>query len=280
MGGRKPGGIHVTYPSDEPDLEAVCEFLGLVDDADSHATYATEAHRCYRLANPTRIASAHQETYCLGANHETCPIFLGEGVAQTTRTASRPPAREVPVLEAGTVRTAGAPPARQGAAQRPPQRQRPAGPGPRPRPGGISMPAATIGLLILAAAIIGLAFLVQNLLGSDDDTPAGGDPVATRAAQTQTAQAAQTQATNPAETGTQGANTPGTPQTTTTPAATRTQASTTTTPGAGQVHVVEAGEFCGDIAALYGVTVEEIIEANPDVGADCAIFAGQELIIP
>lgn len=271
----------MTYPSGEPDLEAVCEFLGLVDDADSHATYATEAHRCYRLANPTRIASAHQETYCLGANHATCPIFLGEGVAQTTRTATRPPVREAPPLEAGSVRTAGAPPAR----QRPPQRQRPTreAVGPRPRPGGISMPAATIGLLVLAVAIIGLAFLVQNLLGGDDDNPPGGDPVATRASQTQTAQAGQTQIGNPTATGTQGAGssqTPGTPAASTTPGVTRTQAGGTTTPGGGQVHVVEAGQFCGDIALLYDLTVEEIIEANPDVGADCAIFAGQELVIP
>lgn len=269
----------MTYPSDEPDLDAVCEFLGLVDDADSHATYATEAHRCYKLPNPTRIASAHQESYCLGANHTTCPIFLGEGVAQTTRTATRPPAHEASAIEAGAVRTASAPPAR----QRPPQRQRPAreAVGPRPRPGGISMPAATIGLLILAVAIIGLAFLVQNLLGGDDNNPpADGDPVATRAAQTQTAQAALTQTGDQTPTGTQQAGTTGTPNTTTSPETTTTPSTSPTTPGGGQVHVVEPGEFCSTIAPLYDVTVEEIIEANPEVGPNCEIFAGQELVIP
>ena len=66
-------------PGDE-DFGAVCPYLGLADDADSHATYATEAHRCYRLPNPTRIATGHQETYCLGANHVSCPVYLGEGV--------------------------------------------------------------------------------------------------------------------------------------------------------------------------------------------------------
>ena len=52
----------------QEEYSAVCPYLGLADDADSHATYATEAHRCYRLTNPTRIATPHQENYCLGAN--------------------------------------------------------------------------------------------------------------------------------------------------------------------------------------------------------------------
>ena len=72
----------MTYPSNEPDLSAVCPHLGLADDADSHATYATEAHRCFKMPNPTRIAAGHQESYCLVAAHTTCPIYTGEGIAR------------------------------------------------------------------------------------------------------------------------------------------------------------------------------------------------------
>src|SRR5690606_9359570 len=64
----------------QEEYSAVCPYLGLADDADSHATYATEAHRCYRLPNPTRIAPPHQELHCLGANHVTCMVYRGEGV--------------------------------------------------------------------------------------------------------------------------------------------------------------------------------------------------------
>src|SRR5688572_30956957 len=77
----------VTHPN-EPDLSAVCPHLGLADDADSHATYATEAHRCYKMPNPTRIAGGHQETYCLVAAHTTCPIYTGEGISRVAAPAA------------------------------------------------------------------------------------------------------------------------------------------------------------------------------------------------
>ena len=73
--------------SEGSEAAAVCAYLGLVDDGDLHATYATDAHRCYRLPNPTRIASQHQESFCLTADHTSCPIFQGEGVEATTHPA-------------------------------------------------------------------------------------------------------------------------------------------------------------------------------------------------
>ena len=51
----------MSYPTADDEMSGVCPYLGLADDADSHATYATEAHRCYRLDNPTRIAANHQQ---------------------------------------------------------------------------------------------------------------------------------------------------------------------------------------------------------------------------
>lgn len=47
----------------------------------------------------------------------------------------------------------------------------------------------------------------------------------------------------------------------------------------GNIHTVQAGESLLSIALLYGVTVEEIQEANELNNPD-AIFIGQELIIP
>ena len=69
---------------------SACRYLGLVDDGELHATYSTDAHRCYRLPNPTRIATQHQERYCLTAEHPSCPIFQGEGVEATTQPAPAP----------------------------------------------------------------------------------------------------------------------------------------------------------------------------------------------
>jgi LysM repeat protein len=47
----------------------------------------------------------------------------------------------------------------------------------------------------------------------------------------------------------------------------------------GNVHVVQSGESLLSIALLYGVTVEELQEAN-DLDNPDSIFVGQELIIP
>lgn len=271
----------MSYPGDEPDLDAVCEFLGLADDPDSHATYATEAHRCYKLARPTRIAPQHQESFCLVANHVSCPVFQGQGVEQTTRGAAAAgaaaaTAASVPPLAEETAPGPGPRAPRQ---QRPQRPQRPGGTagtlGPRPRPGGISMPAATIGLIVLAVAVVGLAFLVQSLLGDDDPEISPADIVATN-------QAAQT----PTEDDGDGDASPTQGGAVTSPTSavaspTQATASPTTAGGnGGTTYVVQPGDFCSTIAAENGTTVEEIIAANPDVGPDCTIFEGQELIIP
>jgi LysM repeat protein len=280
----------MSFPGDEPDLDAVCEFLGLADDAESHATYATEAHRCYKLANPTRIASQHQENFCLVANHANCPVFLGEGV-QRTQTATPVPQRPQPrdPADLEPVAAAPAPPRGGRPNQRPGRQQRPeAGTlGPRPRPGGISMPAATIGLLALAVVVVGLAFLVQNLLGGDDDNPglSPEDVAATNEAlnATRTAQAGGGGGETPSNGGeTPGAETPGaetpTPGNGDEPTATPGEGET---PGGGngETYTVQSGDFCSTIAAEFDTTVEDIIAAN-DLDEDCTIFEGQELVIP
>ncbi len=282
----------------QEEYSAVCPYLGLADDADSHATYATEAHRCFRLPNPTRIATPHQEKHCLGANHVTCPVYLGEGVPTGPATTQRQPAFPGAAASgaaagatAGTVATP-EPPVR---GPRPGQKPRPQGEprakrpaagalGPRPRSGGISMPVATIGLFALAIVVVGLAFLIQNLVGGgDDDEISPADTVATAAAlnRTRTAQAGggdQTQA--PGQTTTPaGTRTPGTPGASTT--GTRPAGTQTPGGGGGETYTIQAGDFCGSIADEFNVTLQELLDANDMTEADCSnLQPGDELNIP
>jgi LysM repeat protein len=281
----------------QEEYSAVCPYLGLADDADSHATYATEAHRCYRLPNPTRIASPHQEKHCLGANHVACPVYLGEGVPQAPKQAAAGaiPAAAAAAAAAPTAATPEAPVRgpRPGQKPRPPAGERPkratgAGTmGPRPRSGGISMPVMTIGLFALAIVVVALAFAIQSLVGGDDDgnlSPA--DTVGTAAAlnSTRTAQAGGGQQTQPpAQTPqTQQANGTRTPGTgTQTPGTTRTPGTGTPPAGGGETYIVQAGDFCGTIAADYDITLQELLDANDMTEADCnTLQIGEELNIP
>ncbi|GIW19289.1 MAG: hypothetical protein KatS3mg064_2446 [Tepidiforma sp.] len=47
----------------------------------------------------------------------------------------------------------------------------------------------------------------------------------------------------------------------------------------GKVYVVKPGDTCADIAASYGVTVQQLIAAN-GLTADCLLQVGQEVKIP
>ena len=273
----------------QEEYSAVCPYLGLADDADSHATYATEAHRCYRLPNPTRIAPPHQELHCLGANHVNCMVYRGEGVPG----AGAPAEQAAPVVAAGrptepapTVRgpkgQSQQPRPRFGEPQpavsgRPPRRNtNPGTLGPRPRAGGVSMPVATIGLFALALVVIGLAFAIQQIVGDGGNNQISpGDQFATRSAQIQTMTA---QAGGNGETPEPG-QTPATPGTGQTPNG---QSPTPTSgTGGGTTHVVESGEFCGTIAADYGIGLQALLDANDMNESDClTLQVGQILIIP
>ena len=278
----------------QEEYSAVCPYLGLADDADSHATYATEAHRCYRLPNPTRIAPPHQELHCLGANHVTCMVYRGEGVPGANPPAEATPAPagpfgggrapEPPPTVRGPQGRPGQQRPRVGEAQpavsgRPVRKTNPGTLGPRPRAGGVSMPVATIGLFALALVVIGLAFAIQQIVGDGDNNQLSpGDQVATREAQsrTLTAQAGG----NGGETQTPGGEqTPGTPGTTQTPGG------ETPTPtegnGGGGTYTVQEGDFCGTIAEANDITLQELLDANDMTEDDCsALQVGQVLVIP
>ena len=269
---------------------SACSYLGLVDDGDLHATYATDAHRCYRLANATRIATQHQERYCLTAEHPSCPVYRGEGVEATTQPSPSPagsaataaaasaaaasasePASTPPTATAGTAGGGAQPPSRPRTPfATPGTRWLPRGLRQPLRDGELSMPVATISLFALAIVVVAIAFIVNQQLSDDGDTaPAALTP-------TPTAAATQPPAATPTAAATQP---PATPTATPTPAPTP-PPTPEPTPTAS-IHVVVPGDTCGGIAAANDVTLDAFLAANELTEEDClTIQPGQELIVP
>ena len=265
---------------------SACRYLGLVDDGELHATYSTDAHRCYRLPNPTRIATQHQERYCLTAEHPSCPIFQGEGVEATTQPAAAPAESAASAAAASAAAAEASEPsaatptasAAGGAGTRPPGRPRTpfATPGTRWMPRGLrnplqdgelSMRVATISLFALAIVVVAIAFVVNRSLSDDGDTaPAALTPTPT-AAPTQAPAATPTAAPTQAPAAT--------------PTATPTPVPTPTPPPTPSVHVVVPGDTCGAIAAANDLTLEAFLAANELTEDDClTIQPGDELVIP
>ena len=280
----------MTFPTEQEEFSGVCPYLGLADDADSHATFPTEAHRCYRLPNPTRIASTHQDSYCLNENHVSCPVYLGEGVPGATRQAPAAALPGSPAARGRAPQNVRGPQPREAAQQqqrtRPPlaqpgaagglQAPRPRKPrdagsiGPRPRSGGVSMPVATIGLFALALVVIGIAFAINSLVsGSGNSTLSPADQFATNQALTTKAGGGQpgSQTTTPAasQTAPAGTTTPGTQ-----PAGSATAAgSTTAVAGGAGTYTVAAGDTCGAIASANGLTLAQLEQLNGLTDATC-----------
>ena len=280
----------MTFPTTQDEIANVCPYLGLADDADSHATYATEAHRCYRLDNPTRIATGHQENYCLRANHVTCPVFRGEGIG-----ATRTPAAAAAGARAGGSQrpprdgAASSRPAREGGRSPALDRRRSMGTlSPRPSSGGISMPVATIGLFALAIVVLALAFIINRAVGGGgDDEMSAADRFASQQAnrnETQTPSGGANQtpgqssgggqtpagdATTPAGGGEDDENEGG--NTGRTPTPPRSDA---------DIYIVEPGDMCATIASAHGLTLEELYELNPEINDGCTnLTVGQEIRI-
>ena len=265
--------------SEGSEAAGVCAYLGLVDDSDLHATYATDAHRCYRLPNPTRIATQHQEQFCLTADHPSCPIYQGEGVEATTHpsAAAEGDAEAAPaaVDEDDDFQPAG--PARPSPFATAASRWTARGLRRPVLEGELSMRAATVSLFVLAAVVVAIAFVVNRGLGDDDSAPVA--PVATEeateAAATPVATEEPTPVATPEPTPTPEPTQESTPEPTPAP---------TEPPAAGGTYIVVAGDTCGAIATAHGITLDELIAANDDLelteDGGCPIFPDQELTIP
>lgn len=286
----------MTYETDQEDYGAVCPYLGLADDADSHATYATEAHRCFRLPNPTRIATGHQETYCLGASHVSCPVYLGEGVpgaqkAAAAGAAAAPGGRSAPKAPAAPATQVRGPKADEAPTR--PSRERPLAPGgrparrpsqgtvgPRPRSGGVSLPVLTVALFALAIVVVALAFVINEFSGGSSKSEI---PVVAKN-QTATAAAQGASKTTPGATTTQTAPKTGTPGATTPGAGTPSNGTPGASPTGGtsnKTYTVKSGDFCGTIAAANNVTLQALLDANKMTEADCTTLqVGQVLKLP
>jgi LysM repeat protein len=141
------------------------------------------------------------------------------------------------------------------------------------------MPAATVGLFVLAAVVIALAFWVQSLVGGDDGKKQVS-PVDIQ--QTQQALRATTpggqstvQPPRTVTVGTPGANSTASASTTPGTATSRTPGATTTgtvstTPGAtGKTYKVQPGDTCGKIAGDNNITFEQLRKLNPEINVDC-----------
>lgn len=52
-----------------------CPYLGTSADPGTALAFASDANHCYRTRLPVPISNIHQESYCLAAHYEGCPVF-------------------------------------------------------------------------------------------------------------------------------------------------------------------------------------------------------------
>jgi hypothetical protein len=52
-----------------------CPYLGTSADPGTALAFASDANHCYRTRLPVPISNIHQESYCLAAHYDGCPVF-------------------------------------------------------------------------------------------------------------------------------------------------------------------------------------------------------------
>lgn len=53
----------------------ICPYLGLPHDPQTPALFPSERNFCHRVRPPQAILASHQQSYCLVAEHQSCPVF-------------------------------------------------------------------------------------------------------------------------------------------------------------------------------------------------------------
>ncbi len=63
----------------------ICPYLGLPHDPQTPALFPSERNFCHRVRPPQAILASHQQSYCLVAEHQSCPVFGDPQSGETRR---------------------------------------------------------------------------------------------------------------------------------------------------------------------------------------------------
>ncbi len=235
-----------------------CPFLGLLEDAETALNYPTAWNYCHRAKPVEPVSPEHQQTHCLTAEYQTCPVFQRKKAAALPKTLRTP---DLPVeiktqQRASTIK--------------------------RYTPLGIGFFSVLIVGGILLAGFLGL-FTGAGFLNTPAATttqkspptqlPAGQEnPIPT--------------ALLPAPTTEAGiianGETPANPAASATPAATQpteaAPASCLSPPGWASIRV-QSGDTLPALAQAYGISVEELAQVNC-LTADSTLVPGSIFYVP
>lgn len=244
------------------DWPVVCPFMGLEQERNWRSEKPDDRHRCFVEATPQPRTPAHQQAYCLSPNFTTCPIFLG-----WARVAA---ARPLPLSAVGPAQVPVAPPEATASAEAEKRRSWPPERGNRNRP-GLARAAVAVAA-VLGLGLAGVIFL-PTLLANPGPIQTPTPPVANVPTASPTQLPSATPVVMPTPTSTIMPSAP--------PVATPTTVVATPTPTPTPfVYVVEGGDLLGRIAQRFGVTVADILAANPWITDPDRIQRGWEIIIP
>lgn len=124
----------------------VCPYLGLIDDAEAHLSYASFENRCYATVAREAIPLSEQAVFCLGGRYRSCPRFMAlHGAPQPEADVEMTPL-PLPAMAAGAA---------------PPPVYGPAPMGPIPAAGGRDWSMA----IILGGILLGVFLCIGGIAG-------------------------------------------------------------------------------------------------------------------
>jgi LysM repeat protein len=131
-----------------------------------------------------------------------------------------------------------------------------------------------IGLIALTAVVVGLA-IASAILSATSPEPSRSQALYTPSATPSPSPSPTWTFTPPPPT-----STASTPAPTSTPVATDTPRPSPTPSPSFTAYVVKTGEYLGAIARRFGVAINAILAANPDITDPEYVIAGQTILIP